>query len=225
MSPLNTRSQTYPSGIDGVSLGEITRQVPADEPPPLAPNAKLAVIGKAVPRINAHAKVTGAIRFTVDVKLPGMLHGRLLRSPHPHARIAAIDISAAKRHPGVHAVELISEPVDRAIEALDETGRDRDRRVLYVGDAIAAVAASTPEAAEAVLSLIAVDYQPLPFVVDLEDARKPAAPVVFRGPVHGESFAGGNPATGTLLQHGNVRGPNTAGSRGDVEQGFAARQQ
>jgi len=87
----DTRLQYYPFGIRSVSLGGIEREVPADEPPPLAPNAELAVIGKSVPRINARANVMGAARFTVDVKLPGMLHARLLRSPHPHARIAAID--------------------------------------------------------------------------------------------------------------------------------------
>ena len=168
-------------------------------------------------------RVTGAARFTVDVKLPGMLHARLLRSPHPHARIAAIDIGAAARHPDVRAVELITRPVGRAMEASDEEMQAgaAGRHVLYVGDAIAAVAAATPDAAQAALAMIAVDYQPLPFVTDIEEARRSDAPPVFRGPVHGESFAGGIPSAGPLPQHGNVRGPGTAGSRGDVAQGFA----
>ncbi len=69
----NTRTEGFPSGIVGVGLAEIERQIPLDEPPPLPPNAALAVIGKSIPRHNGRAKVTGAIRYTVDVTLPGML--------------------------------------------------------------------------------------------------------------------------------------------------------
>ena len=75
------RQDKFPFGIAGASVGEIERQVPAGEAPPLPTNDRLAVIGKSVPRINGRAKVTGAARFTVDIKLPGMLHARLLRSP------------------------------------------------------------------------------------------------------------------------------------------------
>ena len=87
-----TRTEKFPFGIASVGLGEVERQVPLDEPPPLPPNAELAVIGKPMPRQNGRAKVTGATRFTVDVALPGMLHGRILRSPLPHAEVRAIDI-------------------------------------------------------------------------------------------------------------------------------------
>ena len=62
------------------------------------------MIGKPVPGRMARAKVTGAVRFTVDVTLPGLLHARILRSPLPHARVQAIDPAAAARHPGVRAV-------------------------------------------------------------------------------------------------------------------------
>ena len=91
------RSEKFPSGIASVGLGEVERQVPLDEPPPLAPNAELKVIGKSAPRHNGRAKVTGAIHYTVDVKLPGMLHGRILRSPLPHAVVRAIGMFAAGR--------------------------------------------------------------------------------------------------------------------------------
>ena len=74
MASGDTRLQKHPAGIDPAALGEVERRVPADEAPPLAPNANLAWIGKPVPRIDGRAKVTGAARFTVDVKLPGMLH-------------------------------------------------------------------------------------------------------------------------------------------------------
>lgn len=212
------RRDKFPSGIVGVSVGEVERQVPAGEAPPLPPNAQLNVIGKSVPRINGRAKVTGAARFTVDIKLAGMLHGRLLRSPHPHARIVSIDTKAAERHPDVRAVHVITDIVGRAIES--EPADAPVPHALYVGAPIAAVAATTPEAAEAALSLIKIEYEVLPFVVDMEGARKPDAPAVFRSPVVGFSFAGGVPAGAELQQHGNVRGPTKAGTRGDVNKGF-----
>jgi xanthine dehydrogenase YagR molybdenum-binding subunit len=216
----NLRSQTYPVGISSVSLGEIERRVPVGEAPPLSPNAQLAVIGKSIPRMNGRAKVTGAAKFSVDVKLPGMLHARLLRSPHPHARILSIDTGVAEHYPGVRAVHILDEVVGRAVETTPPAGQD-GRRLLYVGDPVAAVAAVTPEAAQAAVDLIKVEYQPLSFVVDLEDARKPDAPKVFDGPVHGESFAGGVLAGGTAPQQGNVRSPNKTGSRGNSAAGLA----
>ena len=195
MTSADTRSQKYPVGIDSVSMAEIERRVPAGEAPPLPPNAHLAVIGKSIPRINGRAKVTGAAPFTVDVKLPGMLYARLLRSPLPHARVMSIDIGAAERHPGVRAIHVINDVVGRAVETTGQNtpAGTSGRRVLYVGDPIAAVAAVTPEAAQAAVDLIKVDYQPLAFVVDLEDARKPDAPRVFEHPVHG----GGHRAAAT----------------------------
>ena len=120
---------------------------------------------------------------------------------------------------GVRAVHVITETVGGAVET--ESGSRRPRRVLYVGAPVAAVAAVTPEAAEAALRLIDVKYEVLPFVVDMEDARKAGAPLVFQGPVGGESFAGGAASGEAIPQHGNVRGPSKAGTRGDVEEGFA----
>ena len=98
-----TRTQNHPAGILPGSLGEIERPVALDEAPPLPPNAQLEWIGKPVARINGRAKVSGAARFTVDVKLPGMLHGRLLRSPHPHALVRGLDLGAAAKLPGAFA--------------------------------------------------------------------------------------------------------------------------
>ena len=218
------RRDKFPSGIAGVSVGEIERQVPADEAPPLPTNDRLAVIGKSVPRINGRAKVTGAARFTVDIKLPSMLHARLLRSPHAHAHIVSIDTQAGERHPDVRAVHVITDVVGRAIERDPGTDHGAGGRLppaLYVGAPIAAIAATTPEAADAALRLIEVEYEVLPFVVDMEDARKPDAPAVFALPVVGSGFAGGVPAGGELQQHGNIRGPSKAGARGDIDAGFA----
>lgn len=224
MTLVDTRSNTYPVGIEGVAMGSVAREVPAGEAPPLAPNRELSVIGKSVRRADGRSKVTGAARFTVDITLPGMLHARLLRSPHPHAQILAIDASAAELHPDVRAVHLITTIVGRAVESAsdgDPPGAVSRRRVLYVGDPVAAVAATTPQGARAALDLIKVVYRPLPFVVDIEDARAENAPRVFDGAVHGENYAGGPAGGAEPPQRGNVRGPNRTGSRGDVTQGFA----
>ena len=222
MTSVDTRRQPYPVGIEDVAIEAIERQVPNGEAPALAPNQYLAVIGKPVPRADGRAKVTSAARFTVDVQLPGMVHARLLRSPHPHARVVAIDVSAAERHPDVHAVHLITVLVGRAVESAPKVAAagSRERRVLYVGDPIAAVAATTSDAARAALDLIKVDYRPLPFVVDFEDAQAANAARVFDESVHGESYAGGAPGGTELPRRGNVRGPNRTGSRGDVALGF-----
>ncbi len=169
----DTRLQEYPTGIVPGPLGRTERRVPAGEAPPLAPNADLVWIGKPVPRINGRAKVTGKALFTVDVKLPGMLYARLLRSPLPHARLLSLDFGMAERYPGVRAVLPFNETVGRAVEVPAPAGsaEPASRRVLYVGDIVAGVAAVTPAAAEAALRLIHADYQPLPFVVDIERAR------------------------------------------------------
>ena len=120
-------------------------------------------VGRSVPRLDAPLKVTGQARYTADIKLPGMLYGRLLRSPVPHARIAAIDTSRAARLPGVKAVitgkdtpgirygnwRLVPQSQDELPLATD--------RVRFVGDEVAAVAAIDPETAEEALHLIKVD--------------------------------------------------------------------
>jgi len=153
-----------------------------------------------------------------------MLHARLLRSPHAHAHIVSIDTQAAERNPDVRAVHVITDVVGRAIER--DAGTDHGAGVhlppaLYVGAPIAAVAAITEEAVDAALGLIKVDYEVLPFVVDMEDARKPDAPAVFASPVIGTGFEGRAPGSGEIAQHGNIRGPVKAGARGDINAGFA----
>ncbi|MGO9681916.1 MAG: xanthine dehydrogenase family protein molybdopterin-binding subunit [Beijerinckiaceae bacterium] len=202
-------SEKFPFGIASVGLGEVERQVPIDEPPPLPPNAALNVIGKSTPRQSGRAKVTGATRFTVDVALPGMLTGRFLRSPLPHAKVRAIDVSAAARHPGVRAILLVVRPEDPA-----------GAIVRYVGAPVAAVAAVSMPAAEEALRLIRVDYEPLPFVVDMDKAREPTSPSVHDPASAPQGYASGWPAPHGLPLNGNVRGPATAG-RGNVAQGFA----
>src|SRR5450631_4513862 len=132
----DTRTYGFPAGVGSLPADRVEREVASDEAPPLAPNGELAWIGKSVARSNGRAKVTGAAHFTVDVKLPGMLHGRLLRSPLPHARLVSLDLGGAVQHAGVRAALQINEAVGRAAET--EAGRalgsaTASRRVLYVG--------------------------------------------------------------------------------------------
>lgn len=203
------RTETFPFGIASVGLGYVTRQIPNDEPPPLPPNAALMVIGKSVPRHNGRAKVTGATRFTVDVNLPSMQHGRILRSPFAHAVVQTIDTSAAARHPGVRAILAIARP-----------GDPQSATLRYVGAPVVAVAAVSMAAAEEALRLIRVDYQPLPFVADMDQAREPAAPLVHDAASAPAGHVSGFPAAHGLPLHGNVRGPAII-HRGDIAQGFA----
>ena len=221
------RRETLAFGMAGASLAQVERAVPADEAPPLAPNAELAQIGKPARRWNGVEKVTGAARFTADVDLPRLLHARLLRAPLPHARIAAIDASAAERHPGVRAVHVILGPHGggtasvSADEDVQATRRIEQPVALYAGMAVAAVAAVTPEAAEQGVRLIKVDWRPLPFVVDMDDARAAGAPVVFEKLDVQAGFGASGLVTAGLPLVGNVRGP-AAETRGDAKAGFAA---
>jgi xanthine dehydrogenase YagR molybdenum-binding subunit len=209
---VTTRTESFPFGIGRTGLGEIERQVPLNEPPPLPPNADLSVIGKSIPRHNGREKVTGAMSYTIDVNLPGMLFGKILRSSVPHARLRGIDTAAAARYPGVVAIMLIARPDDPAAAV-----------VRYIGAPIAAVAATSAAAADEALALIGLDYQPLPFVADMDTARGQTAPLVYGGAAQ----VGGNaaeeseiPLLAGLPVKGNVRGPATDG-RGNVTQGFA----
>ena len=203
MTTDDKRSEIFPFGILSAGLGTITREIPVSEPPPLAPNAELRVIGRSALRQNGRAKVTGATRFTVDISLPGMLHGRILRSPLPQARVLHIDTSAALAHPGVGAVQVLA-PAGSVLH--------------YVGQPVAAVAAASMGAAQAALRLIQVEYEPLPFVTDMDAARAADAPLVFDSA--SAPVSGGFPARANLPLHGNVRGP-ALDRRGDVAQGFA----
>ncbi|MDR3451961.1 MAG: xanthine dehydrogenase family protein molybdopterin-binding subunit [Rhodoferax sp.] len=205
----DTRTETFPSGIAGVGLSEVVRQLPADEPPALAPNGQLQVIGKPVPRQNGRAKVTGATRYTVDLKLPGMLYGRILRSAWPHARIRGVDVSAAQKLPGVRGVLVLARPEDAA-----------SATVRYVGAPVAAVAAVSMAVAEEALRLIRVDAQPLPFVTDMDQALLASAQPVFDSASAPRGNVSGFPAASGLPLAGNLRGPAVA-SRGNITEGFA----
>ncbi len=137
------------------------------------------VVGRGVPRVDGEEKVTGRAEYVADISLPGMLHGAVLRSPYPHARIRRIDTSRARALPGVRAVVTAEDTPKRAWGAFV-----RDQPVLaidkvrYVGEEVAAVAAVDLETAREAVGLIDVDWEELPAVFDPELAMQPDAPVL-----------------------------------------------
>jgi hypothetical protein len=134
----------------------------------------LKTVGHPTHRIDAELRVTGAATYTADLKLPGMLYARVLRSPHPHARIKRVDTSRAEALPGVKAI-LTRDNCD----VTWASGDSRNKRYLFnnparfAGDAVAAIDRHTAEEA---IGLIQVDYEVLPFVLDAEEALKDNSP-------------------------------------------------
>lgn len=145
----------------------------------MAKAEKYSVVGQRVQRVEGFDKVTGDSQFIADVFLPGMLVGKVLRSPFPHARIRHIDTSKAEKLPGVRAVVTAEDTIKRpwgaffADQYILSVGKTR-----YVGEEVAAVAAIDPDIAEEAIDLIEVDWEPLPGVFDAEEAMKDGAPLV-----------------------------------------------
>ena len=133
---------------------------------------KFSVIGKPLPKVDAASRVTGQAVYADDMLLPRTLHCRILRSPHPHARIVSIDTSAAKRIPGVQAVITGADlPVKFGILPVTQDERALEHeKVRYVGDPIAAVAATEEEIAAAACDAIAVEYEVLEPVMSIDAA-------------------------------------------------------
>jgi 4-hydroxybenzoyl-CoA reductase alpha subunit len=165
---------------------------------------KLSVIGRSLVKVDAAAKVAGQTIFADDLVLPRMAYAKILRSPHPHARIRAIDASRAAAHPGVLATLVGRElPIPFGILPVsqDEHALCPDK-VRFVGDGVAAVAALDEETAEAACRLIDVDYEVLPPLMSLDEAlARPDARIHEYGP------------------HGNVH-KEVSFDFGDVEEGF-----
>jgi len=134
------------------------------------------VVGKDVPRTDAIPKVTGSAQYVADLQFPGMLHAAVLRSPHPHARIVSIDVSAATALPGVKVVVTGADTAKRKWGAFrPDLYPLAIGRVRYVGDEVAAVAAVDPETARAAVDKIVVQYEVLPAVLSLDQALAPGA--------------------------------------------------
>ena len=134
---------------------------------------RFSVIGKSLPKIDAWAKVTGDTKFADDLVLPRMAFGKLLRSPHPHARIKGIDTTRAAALPGVYAV-ITGHDLPRVKFGILPVSQDEEAlcvdKVRMVGDPVAAVAAVDEETAERATELISVDYEPLRALMSIEDS-------------------------------------------------------
>jgi xanthine dehydrogenase molybdenum-binding subunit len=172
---------------------------------PAAVSGRRSVIGAPRPPLDAVAKVTGAARYADDYTFPGMLFGATLRAGLPHARIRRIDVSRARTLPGVHAALTHADVPGAKNHGLfvDDWPVLCYEKVRYVGDAVAIVAADTPEIAQRAMELIEVEYERLPVVASAMAARQPDAPLVH------ETWP-----TGNLLKHIQVR-------RGDAASGLA----
>jgi CO/xanthine dehydrogenase Mo-binding subunit len=172
------------------------------------------VVGRSLPRLDAPGKVTGTAVYGADFTLPGMLVGRVFRSTEPHARLVRLDVARARALPGVRAVLTAADvPAVRYGGALKDETVFAAGKVRYAGQPVAAVAATTPEAAEAALAAIEAVYEPLPAVLDVEAALAPGAPLVHE---EWRDYV----ALPILHRDGNVA--NRARIVvGDVERGFA----
>ena len=185
------------------------------------------VVGTRPIRHDGVDKVTGKALYGADVSLPGLLHGKVLRSPYAHARIRSIDTARAEAHPDVKAVATHRDLVG-GTDRLTEVGEDllmsvrylsestlAHEKVLFRGHPVAAVAASSPHAAEEALDLIDVDYEPLPAAINAEDAIAAGAPVLHDHITAPAGFDGRVPQDTNVAEHVQHR-------LGDVEAGFRA---
>lgn len=153
-------------GMDAGQVPEVAAPAAANPNSPYAWPTERRLLSTSINRIDGPLKVTGAAKYSYDIKRPGMLYGRILRSPHPHARVVALDLGPAKAMRGVRAALAIGEP---------------GRKVMYVGDEVAAVAAASEAVAEDAIRAIKVQYEVLPFLATVEQALQPEAPPVFEG--------------------------------------------
>ncbi|CAN5119200.1 xanthine dehydrogenase family protein molybdopterin-binding subunit [soil metagenome] len=154
--------------------GEVSEELALIEGRDLGPlAAELDAVGARTRRVDGLQRVTGGAVYTHDVSLPGMLHGRFLRSPHPRARVREVDVTRALALAGVRDVLHRFNAPKAAYRGEDTVFREEVR---FVGDEVAAVAADSPETAQEALGLIEVRYDVLPHVVDLEEAIAPGAP-------------------------------------------------
>lgn len=179
----------------------------------------LSVVGKDVVRVDARAKVLGKVEYCADIRLPGMLHAKVLGSPYPHAKILGIDTAEAEKAPGVRCVATHKD----APRKLTGTGAIKDMPILalgvvrHVGEPVAAVAATTLEAAEEAVDLIKVEYEELPAIFDVEEAAGMNPPVIIHPNFssYGATLAPARlcPERPNVFTHIKVY-------KGDVEKGF-----
>ena len=172
------------------------------------------VAGKRLNRIDGIGKVTGKHVYAADFALPGMLFGKILRSGEAHARIARLDVAKALSLPGVRSVLTAQDiPQIRFGTAIKDRTMFAEGEVRFRGEAIAAVAATSLEIAEAAVRAIEIEYEPLPAVFDPEEALLPGAPLVHAGWNDYQALP-------VFDREGNISGRSAIGG-GDVEAGFA----
>jgi xanthine dehydrogenase molybdenum-binding subunit len=179
------------------------------------PKENYQVIGTRPTRAEAVDKVTGRALFGPDISLPGMLYGKILRSPHAHARILAVDTRRAQALDGVLAV-VTARDLPQGEGAANKRVRDNllaSDKALYVGHAIAAVAARSPHLAEEAAALIDVLYEPLPPVLDVREAARPDAPLLHEN-LYTRSLAGHSSHPSNVASH-------SQDIKGDPQKGFA----
>src|SRR5215470_2129488 len=180
---------------------------------PIAEGYAFKVVGTRPLRPDGLDKVTGRAKFGADLTAPGMLIGKILRSPHPHARIRSIDASKALALPGVKAVVTRDDFKEGEPELRDVLRNVMAReKALYEGHAVAAVAAISAAVARKALKLIEVDYEILPHVTDVDEAMKPGAPIL-----HSDMITEGVEPAPT--KPSNIAGRHEFG-HGDPEEGF-----
>ena len=150
-----------------------------------------ALLGSPIKRREDPRLITGQATYVDDIKIPGMLHMMVLRSPYGHARINSINTDAARKHPGVAAVYTaadlkgvvgnvaIAVPLGKIAEGMGVRGALADGKVRFFGDPVAVVIADDPYAARDARDLIEVDYEPLPAAIDVEKAMQPDAPLLY----------------------------------------------
>ncbi len=168
-------------------------------------------IGKPMPRRDGAEIVAGTAQFLDDLKFPNLLYGKVLRSPHAHAILGKIDKRRAEALPGVKAVVTWQDIPDWK-GGTPRNVRVLDKKVRYVGDAAALVAAASEQIAEEALNLIEVEYEVLPAVFDIDSALKPDAPLLYEE-FKSNIVPGGTPIYGPKCLQGIVHG--------DVDKGFA----
>src|SRR5499433_3329608 len=197
-------------------------------------NQEYKVVGTRPIRPDGAEKVTGQARYGADIRLPGMLYGKILRSPYAHAWIKSINTRHAEELPGVHAVITsadLAQPSGRVVDLTEGTIHNMRflsnnimaaDKALYRGHAVAAVAATSPHIAEEALALIQVEYEELPPVLSAEEAMKPGAPLLHER-LASLSNVNLRPG-GTLSDDDPTPGSNLANRfefrLGDVDKGF-----
>lgn len=181
---------------------EETVVIEEEEPSPWEEGRAFSIVGKSANRIDARERVTGSAHYTYDVTLPGLLHAAVLRSPHPHARISAMDTTKAAKLHGVRAI--LTHENAASIGWYSGVSKLFDTTVRFVGEEVAVVAADDLDTANDALALIEVKYELLPSILDMVEASKPGAPEI-------------HPRGNVLKSDGR---DGELYSRGDVQAGF-----